>query len=275
MKTTILLTGATGFIGKRILSLLLHQDINIVLVVKRQSVERLPNLRLHDKVICTDNLFDESKSWWANACSSVDIVLHLAWFAEHGSYMNSKKNEECLRGSINMVEGAKRAGVKKIIGIGTCLEYLISGQKLSVDSPLFPISLYAKSKVAFYYFLKAQARRQQFMYAWCRVFFTYGDDEPITKLHSHIRSELIAGRKVILEFGNTTRDYLHVDLVAKKIVDVALKNFEGDFNICSGKAVKIKELAYLIADELGIDRSYIVSKNRTHEFESIIGVPSL
>ena len=275
MSSTILLTGATGFIGRKVLDLLLLQDITIVLVIRKHSSRFLPKLRMHDKVIYTENVFNESDSWWTNICTDVDIVLHLAWYAEHGSYMDSHKNKECLRGSISMSEGAIRAKVKKIVGIGTCLEYQISDQRLSIDTPLAPQSLYAKSKTELYYFLKENSRGRQFIFAWCRIFFIYGDDEPIEKLHSYIKGELMAGRKVILKYGNAERDYLHVDLVAISIVNVALGELDGVFNICSGISIKIKEVAYQIADEIGVDKSLIVLENEIPEFKKIVGVPNL
>ena len=97
----------------------------------------------------------------------------------------------------------------------------------------------------------------------------------MNKLHSYIRNELLAGRKVILKHGEAERDYLHVDIVARRIIDVALGGLEGTFNICSGKPIKIKEVAYQIADEIGADRSLIVSGTETHEFKEIVGVPNL
>ena len=275
MKTTILMTGATGFIGQKVLDMLLRMDVNIVLVVRRGSKKKLPNLKLHDKVIYTDNIFNESEAWWLDACFNVDTLLHLAWFAEHNSYMESPKNEECLYGSIVMAVGALKAKVKKIVGIGTCLEYKISEQRLSIDTPLAPKSLYAKSKSELYFYLSNCSGHHQFKFSWCRIFFIYGDDEPITKLHSYIRSELTGGRKVILKYGDAKRDYLHVDFVARRIVDVTMSDIEGVFNICSGKSIKIKEVAYQIADEIGVDRSYIVAGNEVHEFKEIIGTPSL
>lgn len=274
MKSTILLTGATGFIGRRILDLLLRQDVNIVIVVRNQSSKCLPKLRLQDKIIYTDNIFSETESWWEKLFFNVDIVLHLAWFAEHDSYMDSPINEECLRGSISMAVGAIKAGVKKIVGIGTCLEYQISDEGLSIDTPLAPQSAYAKSKAELYYFLSEYSSRYPFMFTWCRIFFIYGDDEPAAKLHSYIRGELIAGRKVILKYGDAKRDYLHVDLVAKRIIDLTFGERGGVFNICSGQSVKIKEVAYQIADDIGADRSLIVSEGAVHEFKQIQGVPN-
>ena len=274
MKDTILLTGATGFIGRRVLKLLLQCDINILVIARKQSLEYLPELRSNDKIILTDNMFAESESWWTHACSNVDMVLHLAWFAEHSSYLYSSKNQECLHGSIRMSVGALKAKVKKIVGIGTCLEYQISNHRLNVETPLDPRSLYAKSKAEYYYFLREYSERYKFIFSWCRLFFIYGEDEPITKLHSHIRKELLAGRSAVLEYAEAKRDYLHVDHVAKAIKDIAFGEPGGVFNICSGNAIKLKDVAFQIADEIGIDRSKIVVGKSIHEFQEIVGVPN-
>jgi len=275
MKVTILLTGATGFIGERVLKLLLKRDINLVVVVRKNSLKFPLNIRSRDKIILTDDLFLEDESWWGEVCLGVDIILHLAWFTEHKTYLESQRNIDCLHGSINLAKGAVKAGVKKFIAIGTCLEYQNSNEQLTIFSPLKPESLYAKCKAELYNYLKIYFYNSKISFTWCRLFFIYGEGEPPGKLHSYVKNSLMLKKNILLDDGDAVRDYLDVGIAAKKIVNASMGEFQGPLNICSGQGLVISELVYSIALSMGADKSLINFKNRNINPQKIWGVPSL
>ena len=53
---------------------------------------------------------------------SVDVVIHAAWYAEPGVYMQSPKNLIVLPARCSWRPDAK-AGVQRFVGIGSCSEY--------------------------------------------------------------------------------------------------------------------------------------------------------
>lgn len=57
---------------------------------------------------------------------------------------------DCLIGALNLAKGATWSGVKRFIGIGTCLEYDTSLKVLSANSPLKPVTPYAGAKTALF-----------------------------------------------------------------------------------------------------------------------------
>ena len=91
MKKRVLLTGATGFVGRQVVAALCKADVDLLLVVRDGSESRLPLANVAD-VVYTRDLFKESVDWWAAVCQSVDVVIHAAWYAEPGVYMQSPKN---------------------------------------------------------------------------------------------------------------------------------------------------------------------------------------
>jgi nucleoside-diphosphate-sugar epimerase len=125
MRKRILLTGATGFVGRQILSALLKADVDLRLVIRNGSESRLPQTGVSE-IMRTADLFKESAEWWAAACQGVDVVVHAAWYAEPGVYMQSLKNFECLAGTLQLAIGCAQAGVRRVVGIGSCAEYDIS-----------------------------------------------------------------------------------------------------------------------------------------------------
>jgi nucleoside-diphosphate-sugar epimerase len=239
---TILLTGATGFVGRQVLRILIDKGIPTRCVVREGKQSQLAS-----SVVVTKDLFSESKEWWKETCKGIDTVIHCAWYAEPGKYLTSAKNVECLAGTLNMARGAMEAGVRRFVGIGTCFEYDLSGGTLSVDTPLNPITPYARAKAEAFLLLSDM----DFEFAWCRLFYLYGEGEDTRRLIPYLRAQLAAGKPAELTSGSQIRDFMDVKDAAKKIVDIALGDKTGPVNICSSVPVMVRNLAEKVADEYG------------------------
>jgi dTDP-6-deoxy-L-talose 4-dehydrogenase (NAD+) len=247
----ILLTGAAGFVGRQVLRALGERGCRVRPVVRAGKQETLARDAAIEKIVASPDIFAESAAWWARTCRGADTVIHAAWYAEPGQYLQSPKNQECLSGTLRLAEGAVQAKVRRFVGIGTCFEYDLNAGRLSVETPLRPSSPYARAKVDAFKALSAALPRQGVAFAWCRLFYLYGEGEDLRRLVSYVRGRLQAGEPVELSSGSQVRDFLDVREAAHMIVDVALGSQEGPVNICSGKAVTVRELAERIADEFG------------------------
>tara|TARA_B110000503_G_scaffold141577_1_gene235528 strand:+ start:1111 stop:1950 length:840 start_codon:yes stop_codon:yes gene_type:complete len=246
----ILITGATGFVGQHILTALSNYNIEITLIVregKEGQVKLLPNVT---KIISTKNLFKESVEWWTKHCTKIDRVLHLAWYADK-QYLQSPKNIDCLMGSLNFAKGAIQAEVKKFIGVGTCFEYELSKENISVDTPLKPSSIYGATKAALYLTLSHWLPASSVELAWCRLFYLYGAGDNPDKLVPYLRSRLEKNKKVELTSGTQIRDYLNVSDACNKIAEIVIGGQVGPINICSGIPITVRQLAEQISDEYG------------------------
>jgi len=251
MTRIILLTGATGFVGHQVLCMLAGQQVQVRVVVREGSQDKLAKGVTLEQVITTQDLFAEPADWWVNACSGVDIVIHTAWYAEPGKYLQSSKNIDCLVGSLNMAKGALQAGVRRFIGVGTCFEYDLTAGFLSVETPLKPLTPYAAAKAATFTALSQWLPSQSIEFLWCRLFYLYGEREDPRRLVPYLRSRLAEGKPAELTSGNQIRDFIDVTEAARMIVEEALGNQQGAINICSGVPVTVRQLAEKIADEYG------------------------
>lgn len=248
MKKRVLLTGATGFVGRQILTGLLRADVNLRLVLRDGSESFLPQIGVAEIVRTTD-LFRESVEWWASVCQGVDIVIHAAWYAEPGVYMRSPKNLDCLVGTLQLAAGCAQAGVRRFVGIGSCAEYDLSMGHLSIDTPLAPTTPYAGAKAGAFLALSTLLPEQGISFAWARLFYLYGEGEDARRLVPYLRARLSAGEPAELTSGTQIRDYLDVAVAGAEIVELALGSTNGPVNICSGRAQTVRELAECIADE--------------------------
>ena len=247
----ILITGATGFVGKQILRSLSKHNVNIHAVVHGKNKKNLSNNDQIKSIIETDNLFKETESWWMERCKFVDTIIHVAWFVEPGKYLQSPLNKKCMDGTLELAKACSKSNIKRFVGIGTCFEYDLNEKFLSITTPLKPLTPYATAKAETYINLMTLFEETNINFLWCRLFYLYGEGEKKNRLVSNIRKQLSKGENVELNSGQQKRDFMNVKEAGEMIVKATFSNIKGPFNVCTGKGVTIKELAERIADEYG------------------------
>lgn len=246
-----LLTGTTGFVGRQVLRALSESGGRVSVVSREGKEAQFAAFSCVEMVVTTPDLFTEDADWWANVCKGIDTVIHVAWYAEPGKYLQSVKNLDCLMGTLQMAKGAAQAKVRRFIGIGTCFEYDLTGGLLSVATPLRPLTPYAGAKAAAFMALSQWLPQQSVEFAWCRLFYLHGEGEDSRRLVPYLRTKLIAGEPAELSSGSQIRDFLDVCEAGRMIVETALSDAHGPVNICSGMPITVRQLAEQIADEYG------------------------
>lgn len=242
----VLLTGGTGFVGRHVLSHLTEYGCKIRLLARTPQ-----QVAAGVEVVVMEDLFSATAGQLKDLCSDVDTVIHLAWHATPGEYLNSDENLKCLAGTLNFAQAAIVANVQRFVGVGTCFEYDLSAGYLRTSTPLAPTTLYGSCKASAYLALSRLMAREKRSFAWCRLFYLHGEGESGQRLVPYIRAQLANGRAAELTSGTQIRDYLDVREAGNRIALSALSGMEGPLNICSGKPVTIADLAGAIADEYG------------------------
>lgn len=248
MSSTLLLTGATGFVGKQVLRALQSNGACLRVVAHSRDTFAWPP---GTSVVVSADAFSESAAWWADTARDVDAVLHVAWYTEPGVYLQSPRNLDCLRGTLSMAEGCAAAGVRRFVGVGTCFEYDTSHGHLSTSTPLNPASPYAAAKAAAYLFLREYFAAREVSFAWCRLFYLFGEGEDSRRLIPYVRQQLEQGQPVDLTSGHQVRDYLDVREAGAELVSHLLGSRQGAINVCSGEGRTVRDIVERIADEYG------------------------
>ena len=251
MSAHVLLTGATGFVGRQILRSLAERGVHVHVVARNGHLPDPAMRSLVETVIATPDLFAEHADWWARACAGMEIVVHAAWYAEPGKYLQSPRNTDCLAGTLELARGALESRVRRFVGIGSCAEYDCSCGTLSTETPLKPDTPYGAAKAAAYLALSKWLPSEGVELVWCRLFYLYGEGEDPRRLVPHLRTRLAAGEIAELTSGTQVRDYLDVEEAGRIIADAALGTVQGAVNVCSGVPTTVRELAERVADEFG------------------------
>jgi len=221
------------------------------IIVRADSVAGIGPLAPGVEVVETDDLFNEPRERLSVLLEGIDILVHAAWYAEPGVYLTSALNCDCLAGTLRLAEVLADIGGRRFVGVGTCFEYDLAQGSLSVATPLRPQTLYAACKASVFQVLTHLLHARNVEFAWCRLFYLYGEGEDPRRLVPYIRKQLSAGEVAELTSGNQLRDFLDVREAGAMVADAALGHRIGPMNICSGVPVTVRQLAERIADEFG------------------------
>lgn len=244
----ILITGASGFVGRQILKALMVDKHDISVIVRDKEGKNIPP---GVNILETEDLFDESYVRLTEILKSQDILIHSAWYTEPGKYLTSPLNLHCLTGTLKLAQAFGEMGGKRFIGIGTCFEYDLNRGILSVQTPLNPTTLYAACKVSVFQVLNQLLPALGVEFLWCRLFYVYGENEDPRRLVPYLKEQLKSGQPADLSSGNQIRDFINVQEAGQMIADYSLSSREGSINICSGVPITVRQFAEQIADQFG------------------------
>lgn len=242
----VLITGATGFIGRHCLPLLLEAGYEVHAVSSRLSGNKLPNTHWHQV-----DLLDSGKVSELMAEVKPTHLLHFAWFTESGKYLTSLENLRWVRSSLNLLEKFVEYGGRRIVIAGTCAEYdWRYGYCSEHFTPLSPTTLYGVCKHSLQSILDIFATQMGLSQAWGRIFFLYGPHEYPDRLVSSLIRSLLKNELASCSHGNQIRDFLYVEDVAQAFVALLKSNVTGAINIASGCPIAVKDIINKIGEKL-------------------------
>lgn len=236
----ILLTGATGFIGRHVAREILqtNHDIMASALELRPSVSDFFSSNRITYVPCDMN---ERRSDYSELFGNPDAVIHLSWegLPHYKELFHFERN---LPSNYHFLKNLIESGVRDVTVIGTCLEYGIRNGSLSEDMKTEPVIPYALAKDSLRRFLEELRKIIDFRFRWIRLFYTYGEGQNENSLLEQLKKAIVRGDKTFdMSRGDQIRDYLSVEKVAHHVVKIALqRKAQGIINCCSGEPISIR-----------------------------------
>jgi nucleoside-diphosphate-sugar epimerase len=247
----VLLTGASGFIGRQCLKLLQAKGYEVH-AVSRKPVTSL-NIELASNVCWHQtDLLDPQEVEDLITEVRPSHLLHLAWYAVPKTYWSSTENLRWVQGSLALFQSFVKHGGQRAVVAGTCAEYDWGSDPCSeTTTALAPTTLYGNCKHALQLILSAFAAQQGLSFAWGRIFFLYGPNEDPARLVASVIQSLLKGQIALCTSGQQVRDFLYVEDVADAFEALLVSPAIGPINIASGVPVMLREVVEEIGRQIG------------------------
>jgi nucleoside-diphosphate-sugar epimerase len=240
----VLLTGASGFIGRHVIAPLAERGFEV------HAVARNPPGWQGCVWHAADLLQPDSVGPLVEEVRPTHLV-HLAWYAEHGTFWEADENVDWLAASLRLIRSFHASGGRRAVVAGSCAEYDWSGDCCTEQTALAPATLYGVSKNALRQAFEAYARASGLSHAWGRIFFTYGPGEPPTRVVASVARALVSGKSVACTAGTQVRDFLYVADVADAFAALTERAATGSFDIGSGQPLALRDLLLRLQDRAG------------------------
>jgi len=251
-KKTVLVTGATGFIGSHLVRTLIDANARVTILTRpRASSWRLRDLN-HKYQTLTADLTHKSRLRRVLSDKHFSVVFHLAAETNHertGKFL-AKSFRVNLGGTINLTSNLLKQPPQVLVNVGTCEEY--GDQK----TPFFenlrenPVSPYSASKVAATHYLEMFHRIFKFPVVTVRPFLTYGPGQLGDYLIPYCIQQALLTKPLITTHGTKTREFHFVtDIVNGLLLTAATPQAVGEIiDLGTGQEIKISQVVKTILD---------------------------
>ena len=253
MKTAVI-TGATGAIGRALISVCIQAGYEVLAVVHRTSTRTAELKRIeHCQVLYLDlseydNVLEEMKKQNITP-ESCELFFHLAWMAPFGKDReNLPLQLENVKASLAAVRFAKALGCSTFVGAGSQAEYGRVKGKLSPDTPTFPEMGYGVAKLCAGQMTRLACEQTGLKHIWTRILSVYGPHDGKNSLISIAIDDMIHNRETSFTPCDQIWDYIYSEDAARAMLLVAQKGKHGSvYVIGSGEARRLKEYILKIA----------------------------
>lgn len=239
-----ILTGATSFLGREMVDLLLSKGEEVVAICrpKSLSVNRFPS--------CVSIVLSEMSEYGNlhEKIENADVFINLAWMGtSHDGRDIAEVQQENVKYTLEAMKAAKAMGCRLFVGAGSQAEYGEMKTPQSEVSICRPFSEYGKAKLQAALECCRQSERLGIKYLHLRIFSLFGEEDHPWTLVMDSLDKMLAGDKIALSDCMQNWNYLYVKDAARQIVilcEHALKTKQYRheiYNIASNDTRLLKE----------------------------------
>lgn len=251
----VIITGATGVIGRALVKICIETGYEVLAVVHRTS-ERAAELKTIDncRVLHLDLLeYDHAMEEMVKQVIALDgyeVYFNLAWMAPFGEGRNNLELQlDNVQASLSAVRFAKALGCTTFVGAGSQAEYGRVTGKLSPYTPTFPETGYGIAKLCAGQMTKLACEQAGIKQVWTRILSVYGPHDGARTLISVAIDDMINNRDTSFTACDQIWDYIYSEDAARAMLLAAQKGKHGNvYVIGSGEAHPLKEYIQKIAE---------------------------
>jgi nucleoside-diphosphate-sugar epimerase len=232
----ILVTGASGFIGKNFLESTKHTEL----------------FTLSTSNICSDKIYkhfvgnlNDTSFFQSVLKERFDVIVHLAWIGlPQRTFSFNSQNASLYNSIMRLVSESE---TPKNVFIGSCLEYGSLTGEVSETSKGLEIDDFGKTKLG----LCEMAQKSEISYDWLRLFYTYGPHQHSNSLINSIQRDLLRGNQITLNSPSLTHDFIYIKDVVE-LIDLicSVESSNSIYNVGSGMPTSTGQVANTICNLL-------------------------
>jgi dTDP-6-deoxy-L-talose 4-dehydrogenase (NAD+) len=259
----VLITGSSGFIGKRILDILKSDESIEIISTTRHKENIKEDIYYYDIYNCDFeiDLFDYFEK--------PDVILHCAWDNVKDVNQLSHINDQVFF-HIKFLENLIKNGAKKVSILGTCFEYGKINGEISENALVNPITSYAIAKDFLRRYIELLNKDYDFIFQWIRIFYVYDKTgETGNNIVNYLRKAIDSNQTSFnMTDGKKELDFIEINELCDLIIKIISQDqVNGIINCCSGKPQSISNLVDKCLSEWGAKIFLNKGYYKAREFE--------
>jgi nucleoside-diphosphate-sugar epimerase len=259
MARKVLVTGGAGFIGSHLARAMAARDHGVRILDDFSSGKRTNLSDLEGRVeIVEGSVLDEATL--DRALDGVELVYHQAAIPSVPRSMAAPlaSHQANATGTLNVLEAARRKGVRRVIYAGSSSAYGETPTLPKVESmATSPLSPYAVSKLAGEHYCQVYARAFGVETVVLRYFNVFGPRQDPNSQYAAVIPRFVTAalegrRPVIFGDGTQSRDFCFIDnVIEANLLAADAREASGKvFNVACGRATDLNRVVQLVAEAL-------------------------
>jgi len=237
----VLVTGATGFVGRHLVAALLARGCEIRAVARNaETAQGMPWINDVEFIAADIHAADLNV---VALTEGIDALAHLAW-PGLPNYRALFHFEHNLMADYRFIKSAVEAGVQQVLVTGTCFEYGMQSGPLSEATEPRPSNPYGLAKHTLHLFLQSLQQERPFTLQWARLFYLHGEGQNPNSLLAALDRAIDSGEASFnMSAGEQLRDFLAIETAASHLAAILhQRDFDGVVNCASGQPVSVRAL---------------------------------
>lgn len=238
MTQKIIVTGASGFVGRHVIHSLLESGHEVFAMTRHSK--NLEKFDWFNKVSIIEHDLNDRDIRFSVPENA--ILIHLAWEGLP-NYKDNFHFERNLLQSYSFIKKMVQKGVSQVAVTGTCFEYGMQDGALYPHTTTDPQNPYALAKDCLRKFLENLQNEMPFTLQWIRLFYMYGAGQNPKSILAQLDTAIENNDEVFnMSGGEQLRDYLPIETIAHDLAEIVQSKKDGCYNICSENPISIRRL---------------------------------
>lgn len=249
MGEMILVTGANGFIGSRVIARLCAGGRAVTATGRRaRDAGALPPGCEYVRADLSDPAAIETLA----ARGPFKTLIHMASLAsfQDGPETNQEMFRSNVTATFNLMEMARRHGTR-VVFLSTGMVYGDQPGPFREGMACKPGNFYALSKLMGEEMVRTYSERYGLGHLIFRAGLIYGPGQAEGMFIPTLATALADGKDFPMTEGKQVRDFLYVGDCVRAVESAAMGKLEGTYNLAGGARTTLREVAEMAADIVG------------------------